>query len=188
MFQCAFEHRSDRHHPGVLLALGRVDAAAVHTDPQRTIVLAGDVDKVPHLVLPRLLTLVVVQVAGIVADLVDVRRHGFGQPIVLLQVDRQIGRRTPADLGQRFGIGSAVHGDPDHVSAGFGQALDLLDGRLHIARARGRHALHGDGMITADRNRPDRHGARRISLYHHKSDSTVRLLLKRKDEARRNDE
>jgi hypothetical protein len=58
----------------VLLALGRIDAAAVHADAHRAVVLAGDAGQVAHLVLPRLFALVVVEVAGVVADLVDVRR------------------------------------------------------------------------------------------------------------------
>ena len=77
-----------------------------------------DVGQIPHLVLPRLLALVVIEMAGVVADLVDMRRDQLGQAVVLLQIDRQVRRRLPANLGQGLGVLLAIDGDPHDVGPG----------------------------------------------------------------------
>ena len=101
----------------------------------------------------------VIQVAGVVAELVDVRREPLGQPIVLLQIDDEIGRRLAANFGDRFGFGGAVDGDAHDVGPGRGERIHLRDGRVDVARRRGRHALHGDRVAGADRDRADADGA-----------------------------
>ena len=117
MLEGAFEHRRDRIVRVVLLLLRRIDAAAVHADAHRTVIVAGDLGQIPHLVLPRLLALVVIQVARVVADLVDVRRDQLRQPVVLLQIDRQVRLGLLADFGQGLGVLLAVDGDPHDVGA-----------------------------------------------------------------------
>ena len=42
--------------------------------------------------------------AGVVAELVDVRRDALGQPVVLLQIDDEVGLRLPADFGDGVGF------------------------------------------------------------------------------------
>lgn len=44
------------------------------------------------------------------------------------------------------------HRDPDDVSAGIGQALDLPDRRLDVAGFGVGHALYGNRRIATDRN------------------------------------
>ena len=77
------------------------------------------------------------------------------QAIVLLQVDRQVGVRPLADFGQGLGIFVVVDRDPHDVGPGRDQIVDLRDRRLDVLRVRGRHALHGDRVRRADRNRAD---------------------------------
>ena len=83
-----------------------VDGAAVDADAQRAVVLAAP--RRPGSATfsrDRLVLLVVVEVAGVVADLVDVGRDLRGQAVVLLEVDR---RGWPsvcrADLRQRLDV------------------------------------------------------------------------------------
>jgi hypothetical protein len=53
-------------------------------------VFASHVSKVANLFLPGLFPFVMVQVSGVVADLVNMRSDDFCKPIVFLQVDNQI--------------------------------------------------------------------------------------------------
>ena len=124
---------------------------------------AATLGEVADLLLPGLLALVVIQMPRVVADLVDVRRDEFRQAVVLLQVDRQIGRRLPANLGQRLGVLLAVDGNPHDVGPGRVQVVDLRDGGVDVWRVRRRHALHGDRMAGADGDRTDAHATRGIA-------------------------
>ena len=61
--------------------------------------------------------------ARVVAQLVDVRGDQLGQPIVLLQVDRQVGFGLAADFGERLGVLAAVDGDANDVRPGSTRSL-----------------------------------------------------------------
>ena len=87
------------------------------------------------------------------------RRDPLGQAVVLLQIDRQIGRRLPANFGQRLGVLLAIDGDPHDVGPGVVEHVHLADGRVDVLRVRGRHALHGDRAAAADGDRADADGA-----------------------------
>ena len=117
---------------------------------------AGDVDQKPDLVLPRLFALVMIQMARVVAELVDVRGDGFGQAIVLLQVDRQIGAcvwwRISASASASFLLSTAIRTTSAPARA---RSLTCADRGRDVLRVRGRHALHGDRMPGADRHRAD---------------------------------
>jgi hypothetical protein len=134
----------------LLLQLG-VDRAAVHPDPESEVVLRGHFGDEGDFVAGRLLFLVVVEVARVVTDLVDVRRDLRGEPIVLLEVDDKVrlGDASP-DLRQRLDVLHAVDGDPDEAGPCFVEHPNLGDGRLHVLRAGGGHRLHDDRVAAAD--------------------------------------
>jgi len=141
----------------------RVDAAAVDADAQGTVMLAGDGRQVANLVLPRLALLVMVQVTGIVANFIHVGRHAFRQAVVLLEIDRQVGRTLPTDLRQGRGVCRAIGRDADDICPGLGQRLNLGDGRVDVLSMRRGHALDGDGLLSADHDRSNSHRASWIS-------------------------
>ncbi len=62
---------------------------------------AGDVRKKLHLVADRLVAFVVVEVAGVVADLVDARRDDLGEAVVLLKIDREVRGGLSPNVGER---------------------------------------------------------------------------------------
>ena len=120
---------------------------------------ARDADEVRDLLLHGLLLLVVVQVPGVVAELVDEGRHLLGEPVVLLQVDRQDALRLCADLRQRIDIGLTVDRDADHVRSRFLEDAHLPQGGGDVAGLGGRHGLDGDGGRAADLQVADLDGA-----------------------------
>ena len=63
--------------------------------------LPGYVGQKADLVLPRLFGLVMEEVAGVVAYLLDQRCHVGRQTVVLLEIDGEIGVGPPADLARR---------------------------------------------------------------------------------------
>ena len=163
MFRRAVEHRRDRIVLRHTLPSVRIDAAAVHADADRAVVVAGDLDQIPHLLLPRLGSLVVIKMARVVADLVDVRRDDFGQPVVLLQIDRQVAFGLLANLGERLGVLAGCRRRcARHRPRRCMQRVDLRDGGVNVLRLRGRHALHGDRR-SPPINRADANGAGRIA-------------------------
>ena len=97
-----------------------------------------------HLVLPRLIPFVVVEVSGVVAELVDVGCHDLREPVILLQVHAEVGVGFGGDIDNREGIGGAVDGDPHHIGSGPFEVADLSGGGGDVAGRGGRHALHGD--------------------------------------------
>jgi len=163
----AMEHRRDGIARVVPLSQGRVHAAAINANPQRAVVLLGDGRQVADLFLPRLVPLVVMQMAGVIADLVNVRRHEFRQTVVLLQIHGQIGGALPADLRERRGVLGAVSGDPDHIRSGRGQRLDLGHRGIDILSPRGRHALDRHGLTVSDHDGTDPDGTSGISWVGH---------------------
>ena len=76
--------------------MNRIDAPAVDPDPDRQVVVFGDFGQAADLLPPGGVRLGVVQMPGIVADLVDVGGGLFGETVVLLQVDRKADVRLPA--------------------------------------------------------------------------------------------
>ena len=94
-----------------------VDAAAVDADADGEVVLPRDVHEEADLLAHRLLPLVVPEVAGVVADLVDVGGDGLGQAVALLEVDHEVGLRLPADLGEGLHVLRAVDGHADEGAA-----------------------------------------------------------------------
>ena len=152
MLQRAGQHRAERIVGRESPFRRRIDAAAIHAHADGAVVLGGHVGQIAHLVLPRLFALVVIEMARVVADLVDVRRDHFRQPIVFLQIDREIGRRLLAHGGQRFGVAAAIDGDAHDVGPGADKIVHLGDRGGDVLRGRGRHALHRHRMAGADRD------------------------------------
>ena len=150
VFQGALDHGSDAILLGILLPLGRIDRTAIHAYADGTVVRAGHVDKELHFVLPRLGSFVVVQMARIVANLVDHRGDVGGQAIVLLKVAGEISPRPLADLGQRLGVGLGINRHADDIGSGSDQMLDLGERRFDVGRLRGAHALYGNRIAIAD--------------------------------------
>ncbi len=176
--QAAVLERGFDHGRDVVLGMAggrdRVDAAAVDADPQRAVVGAGDVDQEADLLRDRLLLLVVVEVAGVVAHLVHVGSHLGGEAVVLLQVDHEVGGSLAADLRQRLHVLRVVHRDPDQGAAGVADGLRLLDGGVDVLGAGRAHALDGDVVGGAEGHGADLHGPRGIALRGHRSMLTER--------------
>ena len=151
VFERGLDHRRDGVVLRILVELLRIDRAGVHADAHRAAVRARDVDEVAHFFLHRLVALEVVEMTGVVTQLLDVRRDLLGQPVVLLKVDDEIRVRARlADLGERGDVLRIVDGDADDVGAGRLEQLDLADGGGDVLRARGGHRLHGDRIRPAD--------------------------------------
>jgi hypothetical protein len=119
MVEGAVEHRREAVRRIVLRLLGRIDAAAVDADADGAVVVASDGDQIADFLLPGLLALVVVEVARVVAELVDVRREPLGEPVVFLQINDQVCLGLLANLGDSVGFGTVVDGDADDVGTGF---------------------------------------------------------------------
>ena len=82
-----FERAGDNGgHVVVAVALldARVDGAAVHAHAQGAVVTFGGLRDESDLLLHRLVLFVVMEMAGVVAQLVDMRRHLGTEPVVLL--------------------------------------------------------------------------------------------------------
>ena len=77
---------------------------------------------------------VVIEVPGVVADLVDVRRDRLGQPVVLLQIDREIGLRLPADFGSASASFRCRRRCARHRPRPRAGAFDLRDGGVNVLR------------------------------------------------------
>ena len=107
--------------------------------------------------------LVVVQVAGVVANLVDVGCDLRAESVVLLQIDRKWGGGLLADSGERLDVFARVDGDADEVGAGGFEQLDLADRGLDVLRARRGHRLDDDGIAAADGHVADLDRSRRIA-------------------------
>ena len=138
------------------LSLG-VDAAAVDADADRAVVLAGDVGQEADLLRDRLLLLVVVEVAGVVADLVHVGRHrarpGGSSPAGRPRGWRGSGGGSRPAPRRPAALSTATR---TRSPAGLADGLRLLDGGVDVLGARRAHALHGDRMRGADQAVPTR--------------------------------
>ena len=91
-----------------------------------------------------------IEMTGVVADLVDVRCDDFSQAIILLQIDHQIRFGLFADFRQCSRVFRAVNRDANHVSTCRKQILDLTDRRIDILSLCRCHALNGNGMSVSN--------------------------------------
>jgi len=135
------------------------DRAAVHPDADRDVGVLGDRHQPRDLVGHRLVALDVMQMAGVVANLVDMRGDGGGQSVVLLQIDHQRRRGLPPDFLHRGDFPFVVDGDPYDPGAGAAQLLALRDGGIDVPCLGRAHALHDQRRIAADARVADRDGA-----------------------------
>ena len=97
-----------------------------------------------YLVGPEFLSFVMIQVTGVVTELGDVRSNDLCQPVVLLQVDREIGVAFGGDINDGPRVGGAVDRDSDDISSSFIQVADLGRRGSNVAGGGGSHALNGD--------------------------------------------
>ena len=166
--------RAARSAPGHCRASGRSSRPAANcsrlagsTEPQFTPTRIAqscspaDVDQKADLVLPGPLALVVVEVARVVADLVDAagppRPPGGSSP-----ADRPTGWPGPAaDLGQGPRRRRGVDGDPHHARPRpAARASTWATVASTSAGLRGAHALHDDRMAPTNGDRADANRAR----------------------------
>ena len=101
--------------------------------------------------------------AGVIADLVDVRRQLARQAIILLQIDGQICLRLLANFSQRLGVLLAIDGNPDNVCRRLVQQIHQLHRRINVLGVCRRHTLHGDWMSRANGDRADADGSRCVA-------------------------
>ena len=141
----------------------RIDRAAVHANSHRTVVVLSHLDQVFHFLLPRLGSFVMVQMSGVVANLVDMRGDDFGEPIILLQVYGQISLHLTPNLHQGFGFFLIVDGDTHDIRAGVDQIINLPHRGVNVGRFGGRHALDGNRSVAANEAVSDGDPASRIS-------------------------
>ena len=124
----------------------RVDGTAVDSHTNRTVVVLGNARDVAHLVLPVTFAFVMVKVTRVVANLVNMRRDDFRQPIVFLQVHGQVARGLLTNFRQRLRFLPTVDGNPHDVSAGREHIGGLSNSGVDVGGLRGRHALHGNWL------------------------------------------
>ena len=159
MRQCSSALSTMAVTPAELRRVGASNFAAISgsTEPQFTPTrsaksllrrgLGDERDLVTH----GLRLLVVVEVAGVVANLVDVRRDLRDQPVVLLQVDDNVrlGDARP-DPRERIDVLRAVDRDADETGAGVVEHLRLVRRGFDVLRLRGAHRLDDDGVAATD--------------------------------------
>ena len=162
-----------RHHraDGVFTKLvrpGGVERATVHTDAYGAVVLAGNVREIGHFLTRGLVALVVVEVAGIVTDLVHVGRHLLRESIALLQIHGKVRLGSPPDGLDGIGFFLTVDGNAHDTGAGPAELLRLQPGRVDVLGLRRAHALHHDGVAFSDCHATDGDAPRRVPLYGHR--------------------
>ena len=166
VFECGFDHRRDRVVFRILVEFLGIDRTGVHADAYRVAVRPGHVDEVAHFVANRLVAFEVVEVPGVVPELLHERGDLLGEPVVLLQIDDEVRVRAGgADLGERRDVLRIVDGDADDVGTGLFEQLDLPDRGRDVDRARRGHRLDGDRMIGADLHVADAHFARNAGFH-----------------------
>jgi hypothetical protein len=143
----------------------RIDAAAVDSDTDRTVVIPRNVGEESNLLEDGSLALVVVEVAGVVSQLVDVGRDRGRETVALLEVHDEIGRRLAPNLGQGRDVSQVVDRNADDVAPGRPDRFDLADGCLDVAGGCGAHALNGDRVGRSQRDSADPHRTRGIPLH-----------------------
>ena len=91
-----------------------------------------------------------VEMAGVIADLIHIRRDLSGDLVVFLQIDGQgdaVGEG--ADLLQRLDFFLVVDGDAHDRRACAGELVHLCDRGVDVARLRRAHALDGHWRAAA---------------------------------------
>src|ERR1700730_15300093 len=113
-----------------------------------------------------------VEMAGIVTDLVDVRADLAGNAVVLLEVHRQHDTaRLRANLLECRNFLFIVERDPHDPRSGAGELMRLPPGLIDVPRARRAHRLYDDWRVAADLECADvdlPRRAARPSLFHHR--------------------
>ena len=142
-----------------------VDGATVHTHTNRAAVFRGRLGEKRDLVAHGLLALVMPEVAGVVSDLVDVRRNHLSETIVLLKIDGERSVCACTHISKSLDVRARVNGDPYEVGAGALQQFDLRDRRLDVLGPRSDHRLHDDRRTATDRDRPDTHCTSRVARH-----------------------
>ena len=128
-------------------------------------------------VLPRLVFLMVIQMAWVVTNLVHRRRDDLRKPEIFLQVNGQIRSRLFADLGECCGVFFAIDRDAYHPRAGRHQSIRLLDRRIDILCFGCCHTLSSNGIVIADDDVPNRNRASGVALNRHgQFGGEIRLL------------
>ena len=84
MFPGAFQHGGDGINRVKLFFFRRIDRTTIDANSNRTVVFEGNPCQILDLFLPRLFSLVVVQMAWIVANFIDKRGNDLCQPIIFL--------------------------------------------------------------------------------------------------------
>ena len=115
----------------------------------------GDFGQAADLLPPGGVRLGVVQMPGIVADLVDVGGGLFGETVVLLQVDRKADVRLPAYFGEGPDVPLGIDRQTDDRRARLFEAVDRLDRGVDVGRFAGRHRLNGNRVPPADHDGSD---------------------------------
>jgi hypothetical protein len=154
LHQVAVEERGldQRFHliAGVSFEKLRRDRAAIDADADGTIGIARNASQPADFLSDGLVALDVMQMARVVANLVDVRADPCREAVVFLQVDRERCCGLAPDLAQRVNFLVVVDRDTHHPRAGATQLLALRHRRVDIAGFRGAHALHHHRRSTAD--------------------------------------
>lgn len=163
VFPGAFEHGGDGVVVVEFFELGGIDGAAVDTDADGAVVVSAEVGDVLDLVLPGARAFVVVEVSGIVADLVDVGGDLLDEAVVFLEVDGEVGGGLFADFGESGGVLGAIDGDANDICSGAFEVMDLAYRGCHILGVGSSHGLNGDGMILADVDASDANGPSGVS-------------------------
>ena len=163
MLQRAFQHGSDGIVGIVFFLFRRINAATVDADSDRAIVLRRLVNDKANFFLPGLTALVMVKVAGVVSNFIDVRRNQFGKLEILLQINRQIGRGLFANFCKSFCVLITVHSNTHDASASLAVRLGLSNCGVDILRFGGRHALNSDRISIPDGDGADDDGTSWVS-------------------------
>ena len=90
----------------------------------------------------------VVQVAGVVAEFVDMRSHDLRHPIVLLQIHRQVGFGLVANFGQSGSFFFVVDGDANDIGTGIVHQVHERDGGVDVSGFGGGHRLDRDRVSS----------------------------------------
>ena len=91
-----------------------------------------------------------IEVSGVVTNLVHIRSDHFSEAIILLQIDRQVAFDLPPNLHQRFSFFLIINRDADNIRTSRYQIINLTNGRVDV-RGLGRgHALNRNRSIATN--------------------------------------
>ena len=113
--------------------------------------LDGSFGNERYLRLDRLLFLVVVEVTGVVANLVHVWRHAGNESVVLLQVNDKVGLRNPApDLREALDVLRAIHSDAHQPGSRFVEHPYLACRGIEVLGLCSGHGLNDEWRTSTD--------------------------------------